>query len=239
MANSSPEGVYDLKTIAGQLAMELDSWMAQLAHQPLIAPIAYINDVSAAHDRLEAGFGRNSDVWLLHLTSPSSPNKPVPVTFISGIVDPLMAPLMHARLPPNRWNQGAVDSQKVSSAKDWSVILKQFASGKASLFAHGLEFVWVIDTTKYSQHSVDRPQTELAVGGSEEASTESLTMQKAQVRHLVYSPAPLFLLDVEVGWLQQSTVSVAYIEELTNPALATTAVERLKAMDVVSVVSST
>ncbi len=243
MANSSPEGIYGLKTIADQLAMELDSWKAQLAHQSLIASTAYINEVPAAYDLLEAGIGRNSDVWLLHLTLPSSPDKPVLVAFISGIVAPLIieqdivAPLMHTGLPWNLWNQSAVDSQNVSSAKDWAAILKQLASSKPLLFAHGLELVWVIDTAKYPQRSVARPQTELAVGRSEEAFTESLT-QKAQMRHRIHSPALLFL-DGEVGWLQQSTVSVAYIEGLANPALATTAVERLKTMDVASVVSST
>lgn len=244
MANFSPQGIHDIEMVSAKLGNELESWTAVLRQNAAAGPSTYVPNVPAAYHRIKAGMGRNSDVWLRYLNVPACPEGPILVAAVDGITNStildqnVLAPLLKTNRAPSQWDQGAVDPLSVDASSDWFKILESLAAGKTLIFAPGLPHVWMIDTTKYPARSVDRPQTELAVAGPEEAFNEALTTQKAQVRHRIHSPNLLFM-DYTVGATQQSTVSVAYLEHLANPALVTTVIERVKAMEVDGVMTST
>lgn len=139
--------------------------------------------------------------------------------------------LLGTKLPPEKWDQGALTPVHLTRATQWPDILDKLASGNTLLFAENTPFVWVVDTVQYTARSITRPQTELAVRGSEEAFTELLFTKKSQIRRNVRSAALRFW-DVTVGHLQPVTVTLVSLEGLTNPALVTTAQQRLQAVQV-------
>jgi spore germination protein KA len=82
----------------------------------------------------------------------------------------------------------AVFAMDITQATQWPDITQSLASGKTVVLVQDLAHAWVIDTAKFPQRSVERPQTELAVRGPEEAFNEVLGTQKAHIRHRLPSP---------------------------------------------------
>jgi spore germination protein KA len=244
MSTSQAEMIQDILTELQQLEETVSSWLSALAAQPTASATQYVDNVPAAYARLKAGMGRNADVLLRYLTVPSCPAGPVLVAAIDGLTDTQMVdqdiirPLLATKTPPDQWGQGVISPAHVSQSNQWPDLLQKLAAGNTLLFAPGLSFVWVVDTVKYPQRSIERPQTELAVRGPEEAFTEVLLTHKAQIRHRVHTPQLMFH-DLTVGKVQQTNASVAYIEGVANYALVRTVIERMRAVDVDGAVNVT
>ncbi|MCY0879897.1 MAG: spore germination protein [Firmicutes bacterium] len=244
MSTAKGEPIQEILTELRQLDETLESWLAQLAQNPLSGAAEYVGDVRAAYARLKAGMGRNSDVLLRFLTVPACPDGPVLVAAVDGLTDTQMVdqdviqPLLTTQSPPAGWGQGVISPAHVSQSRRWPDLLQKLASGNTLLFAPGLPFAWVVDTVKYPQRSIDRPQTELAVRGPEEAFTEVLLTQKAQIRHRLRTPQLMFH-DVTIGQVQQTNATVAYLEGVANEALVRTVVERIQAVDIDGAVNVT
>ncbi|NMP21200.1 spore germination protein [Sulfobacillus sp. DSM 109850] len=227
-----------------RLHQELNSWTEVLALDPMASVDQYVPDVPAAYQRLKAGVGQNSDVLMRYLQVPSLPGEQVLVVCLDGISETQMVDqdiiehLLKTTTRPDLWNETAVTPVDVTQATTWTDILQKLVEGNTLIFAPRVPFVWVVDTVKYPQRSIGRPQTEMAVRGSEEAFTEVLVTQKTQIRHRLRSPALRFQ-DYTIGVVQRTKLSVAYLEGIANPALVTTVEERLKAIDVDGVVTIT
>lgn len=240
----APEEVGDLVSLTDRLTEELSAWLSAFRGVPAAPADAYVADVKAAYSRIKAGVGRSSDVLTRFIRVPTCPDGDVLVVCIDGIVQTelidqcIVQPLLGTKVPPDQWNRGAINAVDVTKASEWPSILHDLVSGRTLLFAPGLDYCWVVDTTKYPQRGPERPQTEIAVRGPEIAFNEVLSTNKSQIRHLVHSPALLFW-DWNVGNAQRLTVSVAYLEDVANPALVTTVIERLKRVEVASAVTIT
>ncbi len=236
--------IQDILTEIQRLHQELDSWTAALAADPLAPEDHYVPNVAAAYQRIKAGIGRNSDVLMRYLQVPSSPAGPVLMVCLDGISDTQMVDqdiveqLLTASASPNSWDETVVTPADLGKATEWPDILQKLSTGHTLLFAPGLSFVWVVDTVKYPQRSIERPQTELAVRGAEEAFNEVLMTQKTQIRHRLHTPDLLFI-DQTIGRVQQATLSVAYLEGVANPAVVSTVMERVEALDVDGVMTIT
>lgn len=239
-----PYDVYAIITQIQQLTAQLDSWSTQLQEQPQRGSDASFGNVHVAYQRLQAGMGRNSDVSLRYITIPASPRGPILVTSIDGMADTdmlnqgIIQPLLSTKLSPDLWDQGALTPIQITKSTTWPDLIKNLTSGNTLLFAPDLPWAWVVDTAKYPQRAIGRPQTELAVRGPEEAFNEVLMTQKTQVRRRLRTPQLLFH-DVTLGKVQQTTVSVAYLEEIANPALVATVIDRVKSINIDGAVTVT
>ena len=226
-----------------RLSGELDSWTRALSLNPSASPKDYVPDLRVVYERLKSGMGRSSDVLIRRLAVPSCPER-ILVASVDGITDTtvvdedVLKPLMTTTAAPAEWDEAAVFAMDITQASQWPDITQSLASGKTVVFVQNLAYAWVIDTAKFPQRSVQRPQTELAVRGPEEAFNEVLGTQKAQIRHHLPSPDLIFD-DFTIGRIQSTTVSLAYLDGLTNPALVTTVTERLRAINVDGLVGVT
>lgn len=219
------------------LDTQLSSWLESASQSPVVPVDTYVDDLDTAWALLKEGMGRNGDVLLRKIQVPACGQELVLIASVDGLTDTQMIdqdiirPLLATDLPPDRWDQGAMTPIHISTSRTWSDILQKLAAGNTLVFAPGVDHVWIVDTVKYPQRAIERPQTELAARGSEEAFNEVLLTQKTQIRRRVRSPALLFR-DVSIGRLQHITVSVAYLESLANPSLVATAIDRLNAVHV-------
>ena len=152
MANFSSPEIHDLSVVAENLSRELDSWTASL---PRMSVNTYTGDVQAAHDRIKAGIGRNSDTDMRWLTVPAVTEGLVLVVCVDTIVNTttvdqdVVGRLLKTEMPAAQWDQGAVEPTSVSKSSDWPTILNELASGKTLVFAPGLPHAWIIYAVKY------------------------------------------------------------------------------------------
>ncbi|MDA8192815.1 MAG: spore germination protein [Thermaerobacter sp.] len=239
-----PKQAHEVRKLAKILAEEVDGWVGALDQNPTAPVDEYVDDVDAAFFRLKSGMGRSSDILLRRITVPASPRGSLLLASVDGLADTQMvdqdiiAPLLTTRVPASLWDQAALTPMHITRERSWPRLLQALAAGNTLLFAPDLPFVWVIDTVKYTQRSIERPQTELAVRGPEEAFNEILLTQKNQIRRRLLTPDLLFR-DVTVGRLQHTTVAVAYLEQLTNPSLVQTVIERLESIAIDGIANAT
>ncbi len=233
-----------LEQLAKQLDKELSGWLSALNLEPTTPADHYVPDVDAAYERLKAGMGRSSDVLLRKIQVPACGENVVLIACLDGMADTQMVDqdiiqrLMSTKSAPEAWDQTAITPVHISREKSWSKILQDLTAGNTLIFAPGLAFVWIVDTVKFNQRAIERPQTELSVRGTEEAFNEILLTQKNQIRRHLLTPTLQFH-DIVVGRVQHTTVSVAYLEDVTNSALVDEAIKRLEAIKVDGVANST
>lgn len=238
------ESLRELIEALKNLDHKVSAWLSVLQKNPTASADQYVPDVEAAYQRIQAGMGRSSDVILRKIATPACPDGPVLIACLDGMADTQMVDqdiiqrLLSSHTAPARWDETTITPAHISKHTTWAPLLQGLASGNTLIFAPGLPFVWVVDTVKYPQRNIERPQTELAVRGSEEAFTEVLLTQKTQIRRHFLTPMLQFY-DIKIGRLQHTTVSIAYVEQLTNPALVETAIRRVKAIDIDGLATST
>lgn len=224
--------VTDILSLTQILQYRLDGLLGSLGSSAQASVSTYQASPELVLSRLRGGIGQNSDVFIRQLNVPSCPAGPVVVACIDGIADTqvvdqdIIAPLLSTTTPPQDWDKAAITPAHIEKAFSWPEILQALAQGNTLIFVPNLPWCWVVDTVKYTQRSIERPQTEQAVRGPEESFNEILLTQKTQLRRRFGDPALRFY-DVKVGRFQHNTVSVAWVEGVTNPALVETVVERL------------
>lgn len=197
----------------------------------------YVEDIAMAHRRLNSAMGPSPDIVYRYLAIPALPGEMILLAYITGITDSqvvdsdVVSPLLTTSSPPDQWSDRTLISGHITKRDHWSTILQDLASGHLMIFAPGLSFVWSVDTAKFPKRAVGRPQTELSVRGPQEAFTEDLYTQMSQIRRNFFDPRLQFH-EVTFGRLQQSSVMIAVIDGLTNPALIAVVKERLQSIHI-------
>ncbi|OLZ11360.1 spore germination protein [Sulfobacillus thermosulfidooxidans] len=226
------EALKDVIKLAKPLLQELEGWI-KLLSEPPYSLLQYSPDLSAVYDRLKSGFGSSPDVLLRWIVVPSCAPHKVLVASIDGLSDTQMvdqdiiAPLLKTTTSPASWGESTITPGHIHSESQWDKIIEALAAGNTLIFAPGFDKVWVVDTVKYRQRSIGRPQTELSVRGPEEAFNEVILTQMNQLRQRILDPQLRFH-KLTVGTRQHTTVVLAYIEGLANPSLIQTCLNRLE-----------
>ncbi|WP_028963300.1 spore germination protein [Sulfobacillus thermosulfidooxidans] len=226
------EALKDVIKLAKPLLQELEGWI-KLLSEPPYSLLQYSPDLSAVYDRLKSGFGSSPDVLLRWIIVPSCAPHKVLVASIDGLSDTQMvdqdiiAPLLKTTTSPASWGENTITPGHIHSESQWDKIIEALAAGNTLIFAPGFDNVWVVDTVKYRQRSISRPQTELSVRGPEEAFNEVILTQMNQLRQRILDPQLRFH-KLTVGTRQHTTVVLAYIEGLANPSLIQTCLNRLE-----------
>ncbi len=192
----------------------------------------YVPDIPAASRRIRMAMGPSPDLILRSLTVPACGSASVLIAYLDSVTDPqvvdhdLIAPLLRTTAPAPTWDQSTLTAGSITGQKAWPGILDDLAAGHTLIFAPGLDHVWSVDTKKYPQRSIERPQTELAVRGPDEAFNESLATQMGQLRRRFRDPALQFQ-SITVGLWQHEPIMLAYVAGLTNPSLTSLVTARL------------
>lgn len=234
----------DLQHALTALDLEVAGWLESMEQKPSGSALRYVPDIELAYQRLQSGMGRNTDVLMRKLSVPSCPEGPVLIACLDGMADTQMVDqdiiqrLLTSSTSPHRWDETTITPAHITASDDWRTLLQSLAAGNTLIFAPGLPHSWIVDTVKFPQRSISRPQTERSVKGPEEGFTEVLLTQKTQIRRHFLSP-DLQFHDIKIGRDQHTTVSIAYLDHLTNPALVDTAIRRVSSIDIAGQITST
>jgi hypothetical protein len=179
-------------------------------------------------------FGHSPDVVVRRLHLPAA-GRSVVVVAIQGLVqeqllaDALFQPLLATSLPPDRWGDGVFQVADVRAATKWPPVLSAIAAGQAAVFVDQTPYVWLVNVATRHERGVQRPQTEIAVRGPEDAFDEVLATQMALLRQRLLSPSLRFI-ELSVGGVQTTKIVVAYLDGVTNPRWVEMAVDRIRAL---------
>jgi hypothetical protein len=229
----------DLTSLLAQCARQLnrvEGWLASLASKGGGPGDPYRPRIALVQRRLQRIMAQSPDVVLRRLVPPACAPGFALVAYVGGLVDStlvesgVVTPLLSTTVPPAQWGDRTFGAGGVEAVDDWRDILARLTRGDTLVFAPGCPVAWSISTARYKERAISRPKTEMSVRGPDEAFTESITTQMAQIRRFLPRP-DLKFIPLAVG-KQQQAVAVAYIEGVTNPALVDVVVDRLRRVDV-------
>lgn len=233
----NPTRVDDLVQSADRLTEQIQDFVTAIGDR-------YVPDIAAARRRVQTAMGSSPDLVMRSVLAPSCRLGPVLIAYLASVVhtqmvdQDLIAPLLRTARPPESWDRAVLAVGHITGQTAWSDMLRDLASGHTLIFVPGIGHVWSADTAKYPQRSIERPQTELAVRGPNEAFNESLNTQIGQLRRRFRDPTLQFQA-IPMGARQHEPVALAYVSGLTNPVLIATVAERLSRVAIAGRASAT
>lgn len=128
-------------------------------------------------------------------------------------------------------------SGEIKEVKEKSVFIEGFLSGDTAMLIDGCDHGLLIGTKGWERRSVTEPQTELVVRGPREGFTENFRTNTALLRRRIKSPN--FRLEhMVIGKQSHTNLCVAYIENIAKPEIVKLVKDRLKKLDVDSILDS-
>lgn len=130
-----------------------------------------------------------------------------------------------------------IPQTSVKKVSKFSDVSKSVSSGDCALFVDTLNIAFVIDVKGFESRSIEKPQNEIVVRGSQEAFVEKLRTNTSILRRLINSP-DLIIENSSVGTISKTSVAVCYMKNIANSSLVAEVKYRLNSIDVDYVVSS-
>lgn len=231
------ELVTEAQSLAGKLAGLLPD---------LDAPGGNLNkfagDVDAAYQRLKNTVGQSPDIILRRITVGKNIKRPALIAFADGMVDNEIVDQDTVRVTElYEVNEEAATDETtlhatvlrqmvaaghVTTSSTWEALLIQLTYGNTLLLVQGNATVLVIDSVKFQARAIDRPKSEPSIKGPQEAFNEILLTHMNQIRRRIRTPW-LHFDPIQVGGYTSTTVLVAHIEGLTNPAVVAAVKNRI------------
>ncbi|MBO5479415.1 MAG: spore germination protein [Clostridia bacterium] len=110
-------------------------------------------------------------------------------------------------------------------------------SGNCALFVDTLNIVFNIDVKGFKQRSVEKPENEIVIRGSQEGFTENIRTNTSLLRRFVNNEK-LIIENIEVGNLTKTKCAVCYMKNIANTDLIAEVKYRLNNIDVDTIISS-
>lgn len=211
----------------------------------------FTGDVAAAYDRIKTTVGQAPDIILRKLQIGPDLKWPALVAFADGMVDNVIVDQDTLRMVElyrsisqdetdphtvhDRVQYTMLTVGHVSTEKRWDKLMDQLTYGSTLLFVEGATQVLVLDSVKFKSRSIGRPDSEPSVKGPQEAFNEIMLTHMNQIRRRIRT-ARLRFEPITIGAYTKTTVVLAHIEGLSNPALVTALTGRLHAIQRDSVV---
>lgn len=128
-------------------------------------------------------------------------------------------------------------SGDITESSIYSNLFEGCLSGNTILLVDGLSTGLVISTKGWEKRNVTEPQTESVVRGPREGFTEDFRTNTSLIRRRIKSPK-LKMENMIIGRKTYTNICIAYIEGVANPEVLQTLRNRLRAIDVDSIMDS-
>lgn len=125
----------------------------------------------------------------------------------------------------------------VKKVTEFEKIISGINSGNCALFIDTLDTAFDIDVKGFKQRSVEKPDNEIIVRGSQEAFTENIRTNTSLIRRLVNNEN-LIIENIEVGNLSNTKCAVCYMKNIANNELVSEVKYRLNNVDIDYLISS-
>ncbi|WP_042166661.1 spore germination protein [Paenibacillus gorillae] len=125
----------------------------------------------------------------------------------------------------------------INQTTDMAQVANMLLQGEAALFIEGETNAYLFQTKLIYQRAIEEPSTEPSTSGSKEGFNESLDTNVALLRQRIRTP--LFKnKKYTIGNLTQTRVVVAYIENVSNPAIIEEVEKRIRTVELDALQSS-
>ncbi len=125
----------------------------------------------------------------------------------------------------------------VEKVQEFDEIISGINMGNCALFVDTLDTAFNIDVKGFKQRSVDKPENEIIVRGSQEGFTEVIRTNTSLLRRLVNNE-DLIIESVDVGNLSKTKCAVCYMKSIANATLVDEVKYRLNNLNIDYLISS-
>ncbi len=198
----------------------------------------YVPDMDAVAARLMARLGTSPDVIVRRFRIGGT--RAGLVCYLDNLVDvsiidrDILRPVLQGADPA----QDGLPVSHAAATQDWETLITGILAGHTAVCLEDLPEVWMVDTVKVPQRSIERPQTEMAIRGPQEAFNEVLATQLSQLRRRLATPHLVFD-QLTVGTRYPVAVVIAYLDDVVNPALRDAVRARVTRIRAETIVNST
>ena len=125
----------------------------------------------------------------------------------------------------------------VEKTKNFDEIIPGVNSGNCALFIDTVDTVFNIEVKGFKQRSVESPQNEVVIRGSQEAFTEVIRTNTSILRRLINNEN-LVIEDISVGKLSRTKCGICYMKNIANSDLVAEVKYRLNNIEIDYLISS-
>jgi len=200
---------------------------------------------------LQERIGHSDDLVLRSVEPVSSPDSPLLLAYMSGLVDQpvlnqhVLQALQQAPARDlgdsgewlNRLRRSIVSAGSVRQENELEQVLRAMLGGMCVILADGCVFALVVETSGGEQRSVEEPKTQTVLRGPQRSFTENIRTNVSLVRRIIHSPDLCYEEHV-LGSRTLTAVGMLYMKGITDEGIADTVRQRLKAIDIDGVLES-
>lgn len=125
----------------------------------------------------------------------------------------------------------------VQKIKTFDELILGINSGNCALFIDTLDTAFDIDVKGFKQRSIDKPDNEIVIRGSQEGFTETIRTNTSLIRRFVNNEN-LIIENIKVGTLSKTNCAVCYMKNIANNELVSEVKYRLNNINVDYLISS-
>ena len=130
-----------------------------------------------------------------------------------------------------------IPQNDIKKKKDFKEIINDINSGNCILFVDSIDTAFSLDTKGFKSRSINTPNNEVVIRGSQEAFVEVIRTNTSILRRLVNNEN-LVIENTKVGKLSKTNVAVCYLKNIVNDDLVAEVKFRINNLDIDSLVSS-
>lgn len=193
---------------------------------------------------------RNKDIILREFSIAGTPYKNAILIYIDGMINSIklerfiLQPLMNSR---HAWQDDhdaigqfmnkVLPNAAINRANVFQELEEAINRGDTAVIIDGLSEAIIIETKGWEHRSVNTPQTEQTVRGSQAAFTENLRVNTGLIRSILHS-SDLMTEMVPVGKRGQLNCAIMYLSSIANESLVAEVKRRLEGISTDYVVDS-
>ena len=133
--------------------------------------------------------------------------------------------------------RGDIPQNTVEKVEDFEKLFSDINAGNCGLFVDTINIAFDIDIKGFQQRSIDSPNNEIVIKGSQEAFVENLRTNTSLLRRIVNNEN-LIIENVEVGKVTKTKCAVCYLQNITNLDLVAEVKYRLNNLAIDSLLSA-
>lgn len=130
-----------------------------------------------------------------------------------------------------------ITSASIREIRTMNDVVSEILYGNAALIIDGIDTGISIDVKGWETRGMSEPESEVLVRGPREGFTETLLNNTVLIRRRLRTPDLVFM-EINVGKLSNTAVSIAYVRGVADPSLVAEVVSRLNRINIDGIMES-
>ncbi|MCZ8511445.1 spore germination protein [Paenibacillus filicis] len=170
---------------------------------------------------------RNAPDLVIREIAPEMSATKFALAFIDSIIDKkvinthILSPLL------SEGTESMISVGKIQEADQWKVIEEALLHGNCILFIEGQDQVKIIEAQGWPKRSIEKPQLENSLTGSQQGFVETVSENIALIRRYI-PKRELSIKEFQVGQRGETNISLLYLSDVASPELLSVLEERIK-----------